>query len=205
MNILNELKKLGVEITDDISNKFKGEFISEQESEKKYNKLKDEKEDWKDRAEKAESTLNGFDGKDLEAITKERDEWKKKAEQAEQDYAAKEAKRAKDELLGKAFEGVEFTSESAKKAIYAQIAEGVTVKDGKLIGFNDLLNAAKESDAGAFVDKEQQNLEQNKAKFTKSMNNSGGSDSKVTRESILSIKDREERQKAISENIELFR
>lgn len=205
MNIINELKKLGVEITDDISNKFKGEFISEQESEKKYNKLEAEKDDWKDRAEKAESTLNGFEGKDFDAITKERDEWKKKAEQAEQDYAAKEAKRAKDELLKEAFNNIEFTSESAKKAIYAQIADGVTVKDGKLIGFNDLLDAARESDKGAFVDKEQQDLEQHKAKFTKSMSNSGGGDNKVTRESILSIKDREERQKAISENIELFR
>ena len=40
------------------------------------------------------------------------------------------------ELLHK--DGIEFTSESAKKAIMSQIYEGVSVKNGKLIGFNDL-------------------------------------------------------------------
>ena len=69
---------------------------------------------------------------------------------------------------------IEFTSESAKKAIMAQISENVSVKNGKLIGFNDLLEDAKKNDASAFVDKEQQNLEQNKARFTTSMNNQNG-------------------------------
>ena len=56
----------------------------------------------------------------------------------------------------------------------AQIAENVSVKNGKLIGFNDLLEDAKKNDASAFVDKKQQNLEQNKARFTQPMSNQNG-------------------------------
>ena len=56
----------------------------------------------------------------------------------------------------------------------AQISENVSVKNGKLIGFNDLLEDAKKNDASAFVDKAQQNLEQNKARFTQPMNNQNG-------------------------------
>jgi hypothetical protein len=96
-----------------------------------------------------------------------------KAENAEKEYSAKEAEREKKELLKEAFEGIEFTSESAKKAIMAQIGESVSVKNGKLIGFNDLLEDAKKNDASAFVNKEQENLEQGKAKFTDKMNNIG--------------------------------
>lgn len=48
----------------------------------------------------------------------------------------------------------------------ADIAASVTVKDGKLIGFNDLLENAKKNDSGAFVDEK---AEQNQATFTNPM------------------------------------
>ncbi len=173
---------------------------------KKLERAEADRDSQKERADLAEETLKGFDGKDFEAITRERDEWKKKAEDAEKEYSAKEAEREKQELLKEAFADIEFTSESAKKAIMAQIAEGVTVKNGKLIGFNDLLEDAKKSDASAFVDKEQQNLEANKARFTTSMNNQNGGKNfgKMTREDIGKIKDAGERQKAIAENLDLY-
>lgn len=128
--------------------------------------LTTERDNFKERAETAEETLKGFEGKDFEAMQKEVETWKETAEQAKAEYETKMAEHEKAELLKNAMEGIEFTSESARKAITAQIAEGVTVKNGKLIGFNDLLEDAKSADASAFVDKEQQNLEQNRAKFT---------------------------------------
>ena len=71
---------------------------------------------------------------------------------------------------------------------------------------NDLLEDAKKNDASAFVNKEQQSLEQNKAKFTTSMNNqSGGNNGNLTKKDIMAIKDPTERQSAIAKNIELFR
>lgn len=204
MNIIDKLKQFNVEVTPDMEKAFSGDFLSELEVNKKLSKAENDRDSWKQRAETAEETLKGFEGKDFDTITKERDEWKKKAEDAEKEYSAKEAEREKQELLKEAMADVEFTSESARKAITAQIAEGVSVKNGKLIGFNDLLEDARKNDASAFVDKAQQNLEQNKARFTTSMNNQNGKVGTMTKDEIMAIKDRGERREAMLANKELF-
>ena len=138
----------------------------------------------------------GLDGKSPEDILKERDDWKRQAEDSKKDYEAKIAEHEKDELLKEAFAEIEFTSESAKKAIMEDISKGVSVRNG------DLIEEAKKTDANAFVNK--QNQQTPHAYFTKPNENNSGGDKPTTRESILSIKDRSERQKAIAENISLF-
>ena len=179
--LVETLKQFGIEIPEDkqaeVKKALSEHYKNASEHTKAVSKLETDRDAWKQRAEDAEETLKGFEGKDFDTITKERDEWKKKAEDAEKEYSDKMAEHEKQELLKEAFADVEFTSESAKKAIVAQISESVSVKNGKLIGFNDLLEDAKKSDASAFVDKEQQNLENNKAKFTAQMNNQGGATS----------------------------
>lgn len=173
VKIISELEKIGLEITDEQKESIKKsmgeELYSKQELDKRIGKVEAERDNYKERAETAEGTLKGFEGKDFDEITKDRDEWKKKAEQAEQDFNAKIAERDKNDLLEKAFKDVKFSSESAKKSIMTDIAASVTVKDGKLIGFNDLLEDAKKSDAGAFVDEQEQQSQQNQATFTAPM------------------------------------
>ena len=207
-NIIEILKANGIEVPEDkvasINKAVSENYKTVSEFDKKVSKLENERDSYKDRAESAEETLKGFEGKNLDEITKERDEWKKKAEDAEKEYSAKEAEREKQELLKEAFAEIEFTSESAKKAIMAQISESVSVKNGKLIGFNDLLEDARKNDASAFVNKEQQNLEQNKARFTTSMNNQSGKVGTMTKDEIMAIKDRGERREAMMANKELF-
>lgn len=177
-NIIEILKSNGIEVPEDkvatINKAVSENYKTVSEFDKKVGKLEAESESWKERAESAEETLKGFDGKNFDEITKERDAWKQKAEDAEKEYNAKMAEHEKQELLKEAFASVKFTSESAKKAIMAQISDGVSVKNGKLIGFNDLLEDAKKSDASAFVDEDQQEKEQNKAKFTGRIGNQGG-------------------------------
>lgn len=203
VNVVNELKKLGIEVSDEQKESLKKsmgeELYSKKEMEDKVNKASSESEQWKTRAESAEKMLEGLDGKSPEDILKERDEWKRQAEDSKKDYEAKIAEHEKDELLKEAFAEIEFTSESAKKAIMKDISESVSVKNGKLIGFSDLIEEAKKTDANAFVNKQNP-----KAYFTKPNENNSGGDKPTTRESILSIKDRSERQKAIAENISLF-
>ena len=207
-NIIEILKSNGIEVPEDkvasINKAVSENYKTVSEFDKKVSKLENERDSWKEKAEIAEDTLKGFDGKNLDEITKERDEWKKKAEDAEKDYTAKMAEHEKQELLKEAFADIEFTSTAAKNAIMAQISENVSVKNGKLIGFNDLLEDAKKNDASAFVDKEQQNLEQNKARFTTPMNNKSGKVGTMTKDEIMAIKDRAERRAAIAENINLF-
>ena len=200
VNVANELKKLGIEVSDE-----QKEFLKKSMGEELYSKedledkVKKESEQWKTRAESAEKMLEGLDGKSPEDILKERDDWKRQAEDSKKDYEAKIAEHEKDELLKEAFAEIEFTSESAKKAIMKDISESVSVKNGKLIGFSDLIEEAKKTDANAFVNKQNP-----KAYFTKPNEKNSGGDKPTTRESILSIKDRSERQKAIAENISLF-
>lgn len=206
VKIISELEKLGLELTDEQKESIKKsigeEVYSKSEHEKKVKKIETERDEFKERAETAEGTLEGFDGKDFETIKKERDDWKEKAVKAENDYKAKIAEREKNDLLKEAFENIKFSSESAKKAIMADIAASVSVKDGKLIGFNDLLEDAKKNDASAFVDEEQQHLESSKAKFTTQQKSNTGEG--LTKDQIMAMKDPSERQKAIKEHIELF-
>ena len=206
--LIETLKQFGIEIPEDKQSEVKKalseHYKNANEHTKAISKLETDRDNWKERAETAEETLKGFEGKDFDTITRERDEWKKKAEDAEKEYSAKEAEREKQELLKEAFADIEFTSTAAKNAIMAQIAENVSVKNGKLIGFNDLLEDAKKNDASAFVNKEQQNLEQNKAKFTTPMSNKGGKTGTMTKDEIMAIKDRGERREAMLANKELF-
>ena len=54
------------------------ELYSKPELDKKVNSAETERDNYKKRAEAAEETLKGFDGKDIRTITRERDEWKRK-------------------------------------------------------------------------------------------------------------------------------
>lgn len=196
MNIIEKLKQFNVEVTPEMEKAFAGDFLSENEVKKKLSRAENDRDSWKQRAETAEETLKGFEGKDFDTITRERDEWKKKAEDAEKEYFAKEAEREKRSLIEDAMAGIEFTSESAKKAITAQIYEGVSVENGKLIGFNDLLEDAKKNDASAFV------LKKDDVRITSGAgifnSNSGGA---LTKKDIDSIKDTRDRQRAIAESL----
>ena len=207
-NILDICKEFGLEIPadkqSDFNKKVAENYVTKAEHDKKLNRAESDRDTWKEKAETAESTLKGFEGKDLNAMQKEIEDWKEKATKAESEYNAKMAEHEKQELLKEAFADIEFTSNAAKNAIMAQIAESISVKNGKLIGFNDLLEDAKKNDASAFVNKEQQNLEQNKAKFTTPMNNQNGKTGTMTKEEIMAIKDRGERRDAMLANKELF-
>ncbi len=198
--LIETLKQFGIEIPEDKQSEVKKalseHYKNANEHTKAISKLETDRDNWKQKAETAEETLKGFESKDFDTITKERDEWKKKAEDAEKEYFAKEAEREKQELLKDAFADIEFTSESAKKAIMAQIAEGVSVKNGKLIGFNDLLEDAKKNDASAFVSKKDDVRITSSTRISNS--NSGGI---LTKKEIDSIKDTRDRQRAIAESL----
>lgn len=198
--LIETLKQFGIEVPTEkhaeVKKALSEHYKNAAEHTKAIGKLETERDSWKERAETAEKTLEGLDGKSLEDIKKERDDWKKKAEDAEKNFNAKEAEREKQELLKEAFADIEFTSNAAKNAIMAQISENVSVKNGKLIGFNDLLEDAKKNDASAFVTKEGT---QRITSGTVNNNNSGGG--VLTKKDIDGIKDSRERQRAIAESL----
>lgn len=207
-NIEAILTELGIEVPADkkenLTKKVAENYITKAEHEKKLGKVETDRDTWKEKAETAETTLKGFEGVDLDTMQKELSDWKKKAEDAEKDAQAKLYERDFADALKTEFEGIKFSSEAAKRAIMAEIKDaGLKLKDGKILGLNDLITQMKEKDASAFVDDEQIKAQQNAARFTQPIGkqNQGGN---MTKEQIEAIKDTSERQAAIANNLHLF-
>lgn len=180
-----------------------GKSISKLQDEVKS--LKDDRDAYKKRAEDAEETLKSFEGKDFDAMTKELEGYKKKVEDSKKEFDKAIYDRDFNDALKVELEGYKFSSESAKKAVMSEIREaGLKLKDGKILGLSDLIGQIKSTDAGAFVDEEEEEAEQNKARFTQPKGENGGSNGKLTKDDIMKIQDAGERQKAIAENIDLF-
>ena len=204
-NIEAILTELGIEVPADkkenLTKKVSENYITKAEHEKKLGKVETDRDTWKEKAETAETTLKGFEGVDLETMQKELSDWKQKAEK---DAQAKLYERDFADALKTEFEGIKFSSEAAKRAIMAEVKDaGLKLKDGKILGLNDLITQMKEKDASAFVDDEQIKAQQNAARFTQPIGkqNQGGN---ITKEQIEAIKDTSERQAAIANNLHLF-
>jgi hypothetical protein len=206
--LIETLKSFGIDIPEDkqadVKKALSEHYKNAGEVSKKLSNAESERDNWKSRAETAEATLKKFDGIDPENIKTELDTWKQKAADAEKDFNDKIYERDFADALKSALEEVKFSSEAAKKAVMADIkAAGLKLKDGKILGLNDLLDQMKEDDASAFVDDDQQTAMQNQARFTTGIthNNKPG---KMTKADIMNIKDAGERQAAIASNMSLF-
>ena len=207
-NIEAILTELGIEVPADkkenLTKKVAENYITKAEHEKKLGRVETDRDTWKEKAETAETTLKGFEGVDLDTMQKELSDWKKKAEDAEKDAQAKLYERDFAYALKTELDGIKFSSEAAKRAIMAEVKDaGLKLKDGKILGLNDLITQMKEKDASAFVDDEQIKAQQNAARFTQPIGkqNQGGN---MTKEQIEAIKDTSERQAAIANNLHLF-
>lgn len=211
-NIIEILKGFGLEVPADKTDALNAEVAKNYRTIADYNKqtakttkAEQERDGYKEQLDTANETLKGFEGVDLTTIQSDLAAWKKKAEDAEKDFAAKIYARDFDDALKAEMESVKFSSEAAKRAVMAEIRDAkLNLKDGKILGLNDLIEQIKSKDASAFVDEEQQSLENNKAKFTSSM--SGGNQGKgaITKADIMKIKDASERQAAIAQHLDLF-
>lgn len=207
--LIDTLKSFGIEIPADkqadVKKALSEHYKNIAEHNKALSKLEVDRDTWKEKAEAAEETLKGFEGIDPAQMNTELATWKKKAEDAEKDRDAKLYERDFADALKTALEGIKFSSEAAKKAVMADIKEaGLKLKDGKILGLNDLISQMKEKDASAFVDEAQQQAQQNAARFTTPRGQQTTPPGTMTRKDIEGIKDASERQAAIAQNLHLF-
>lgn len=152
-------------------------------------KAEADRDKFKSDYEAAKATLDGFEGKDFEAITKERDIWKEKAEDSEKDYKRQLHDRDYADAIKEHVDGLTFTSESAKKAYVIDLkAADLTMKEGKIFGLTDFQNTYMESDPSAFVTQEQQQQQNNKAKFTTPPGKNQQPGAKPTPEQLMKMK-----------------
>lgn len=206
--LIETLKSFGIEIPEDkqadVKKALSEHYKNAGEVSKTLAKVEGERDAWKDRAETAENTLKSFEGIDPESIKGELATWKQKAADAEKEYNDKIYERDFADALKTALEDVKFSSASAKKAVMADIkGAGLKLKDGKILGLNDLLEQMKKDDASAFVDDDQEQAEQSQARFTTSISKNTPP-GKLTKADIMNIKDAGERQAAIASNMSLF-
>lgn len=145
VKIISELEKLGLEVTDEqkeaIKKSIGEEVYSESEHEKKVKKVEAERDGFKERAETAEETLKGFEGKDFDEITKDRDAWKEKFEklETEQKEAASKAERAN--MVADFLKDTVFVNAITKQAITSQLEDALSQDTAKGKSVEDLFNA----------------------------------------------------------------
>ena len=143
---------------------------------KENENLTADRDTWKEKAETAETTLKSFEGIDPDKIQSELREWQQKAADAEKNAQQQIYDRDFADALKAELEDVKFTSEAAKRDVMAQIkAAELKLKDGKILGLSDLIDQIKKADASAFVDEKQQELENNRARFTTAAKPGSGS------------------------------
>lgn len=207
--LIDTLKSYGIEIPEDkqadVKKALSENYKNAKEVAKTLSKVEGERDDWKERAETAEETLKSFDGIDPANVKSELETWKQKAADAEKEFNAKIYDRDFSDALKAALDDVKFSSEAAKKSVMADIKEaGLKLKDGKILGLNDLIEQMKQSDASAFVDESQQQAQQNQARFAAPRIGQQQTPGSMTKKEIEAIKDPSERQAAIAQNIQLF-
>lgn len=207
--LIDTLKSFGIEIPEDkqadVKKALSEHYKNAKEVAKTLSKVEGERDDWKERAETAEETLKSFDGIDPANVKSELETWKQKAADAEKEFNAKIYDRDFSDALKAALDDVKFSSEAAKKSVMADIKEaGLKLKDGKILGLNDLIEQMKQSDASAFVDESQQQAQQQQARFATARIGHQQTPGNMTKKDIEAIKDPSERQAAIAQNIQLF-
>lgn len=156
-------------------------------------KLKDVQEKYDALVKQVEADSKAREGKDYDALKREYDNYK--AEQAEKETRAKKEAAFRDLL-----KEMNISEKGAKLAVkYQDFAAIELEEDGTVKGGKDLRKAIKE-DWGDYIVKEEQRGAETSTPLGSESGGAGGK----TKDQIMSIKDDNERQKAIAENPELF-
>ena len=165
-NIIEICKDFGIEIPADKHADFLKAVAGEYKTNAEHKKVTDKLDVAIKRAETAEDALKGFEGINPANFKTQLEEANKKVKEAQEEAQKQLAERDYNDALAKALDGIQFTSSAARKAIEADVrATCTTIKDGAIVGFNDVIEAAKKNDASAFVDEKQQQLDGGKARF----------------------------------------
>lgn len=190
-NMIEICKDFGIEIPADKHAEF-NKAVAENyktvaEHEKKVNRLTDDLNAEKNRADEAVATLKGFEGKDFDAITRERDEWKRKHDENQQKYQQEQEEREYNADL-------EAAATAAKcrdlKALTAHLDHDALKKSrNRKADMEAAINAQRTERGYLFEDNG------GTPRFTTSNTNSTTT-TNTTPKDILKIKDHSERQKA---------
>lgn len=192
MDIFEMLKNAGAEVPEDKREAFNTEFRktykSEAEVAKKVGAAEKERDSWKERAETAEETLKGFEGKDFDGITKDRDAWKEKFEKLETDQREAAAKAECSAMVAEFLKDTVFVNDITRKAVTSQLEEALSQDSAKGKSVESLFNAIVKDKEGKLlpniiIEESQQQAEQRRSGIVgRSINGSKSGESLSTAE-----------------------
>lgn len=146
-----------------------------------------------DLKEQNEKDAKEREGKDYDALQKKFDDYKA-------EVTARDVKNAKEKALREILKDLNVSEKGVALVLKYQNLEGIELEeDGKIKNANDLRKSIKE-DWGDYIVKS----ETKGANTATPPGGNGGSKGYKTKEEIMDIKDRAERQKAIADNPALF-
>ena len=123
-------------------------------SQEKFNREKTRADGLDTQLKEANVKLESFekDGVTIETVKKEAADWKQKYETETKALNDKLTAQERDHLIDQYLNGTEFTSSLAKKGIRDLLSaeQGLTVKDGALVGADDLMKGFRKTYADAF-------------------------------------------------------
>ena len=123
-------------------------------SQEKFNREKTRADGLDTQLKEANVKLESFekDGVTIDTVKKEAADWKQKYETETKALNAKLTAQERDHLIDQYLSGTEFTSSLAKKGIRDLLSaeQGLTVKDGALVGADDLMKGFRKTYADAF-------------------------------------------------------
>lgn len=122
--------------------------------EKALTDLTTERDDLRTRLTDAETTLKGFEGIDPAKMQSEIDAYKRNAEEAEASYNQQITQRDQRDWLKAKLDEYGVVSPYARKQLETECMSadsGLVWRDGRFLGFDDYMTAAKEKDASLYV------------------------------------------------------
>lgn len=198
-NVLEILSELGISVPEDkhaaLNKAVSENYKTIAEHEKKVNRLNDDLAAATKRADTAEATLKGFEGKDFEAITKERDEWQRKHKELEESHKREAEEREFNEVLSAAI--TEAKGKNAKAIMALLDMDKLRNSRNQEKDIKAALDAMRTESGYLFDDNG------GTPYFTspKGNNPNGGT---ITKQDIMAIKDDNERYRMIDQNRHLF-
>lgn len=200
-NMIEICKDFGIEIPADKHAEF-NKVVAENyktiaEHEKKVNRLTEDLNAATKRAETAEETLKGFEGKDFDAITKDRDEWQRKHNELVETHKKETEEREFNEGLSAAI--TEAKGKNAKAIMALMDLDKLRGSKNQEKDIKAALDSLRTDSGYLFEDNG------GDPKFTDPKGNGGAGGGNTTVKDIMSIKDPVERQAKIVQNMHLFK
>lgn len=159
----------------------------------KADKLDGVQKELDDLKKQNEDDAKAREGKDYDALKKEFDDYKA-------EINARDTKAAKEKALRDILKDLNISDKGAALVLKYQNFDGIELEEGgKIKGADDLRKSLKE-DWGDYIVKS----EKKGAETATPPGGNGGSKGYKTKEDIINIKDRAERQQAIADNPALF-